>query len=416
MSPTNGNDDLGNLIGRELHNRVDDMHDAPLTFRDVQGRAKRIRRGRRIATGVGLAAAAAILVPTALIAGSGLDRSQEPDPAPSQPTPTAADMTPGAKPTVPLDVSGLPTGEPPAVTWLDGKTAHLASGETLELPAKYQSITEVGDRMLVTGGTDDQGNRLVTVLSATGEPDGEFPISDYSGVVPNGDGSAAAWIGNDGVPMVLQDGRDEPVEMATVEGSGFGIGGLVGDDCSTGSKPGCVVYVNAGADAEERTSWAVSSQGTVGPTRDGLLDVSAVNADGSRLTGLTSVTDSEECHETTDREYQAEWDTCEDRPKAFSRDGQYLATVPAGTEGYGPVELSVLDASSGEPVVRFVQDQTAQATPHESAVWEDSEHLLAVVFQENEWSIVRFGLDGTMEYAVEPLPGSSEDYRLVLAP
>jgi hypothetical protein len=399
MSPTNDNDDLGNLIGRELHSRVDDLHEAPLTFRDVQGRATRIRRGRRIAAGVGLAAAAAILVPTALIAGSGLDRSQEPDPAPRPSSPTATEGSPGAKPTVPLDVSGLETGEPPAVTWLEGTTAHLASGETLELSAAYQSITEVGDRLVVTGN-DDAGNLAAVVLSEAGEPEGSFPLTNESGIVSNGKGSAAAWIGPDGVPMVLQDGRDEPVAMAAVEGSGFGIGGLVGDDCTAD----CEVYVNAGSDTGQRRSWVVSADGSVTPTRDSLLAVSAADPDGSRLMALTKVTDSEVCYATIDASYETEWDTCRDKPEVFSADGQYLATVPANGDGYGPVEVSVLDASSGEPVVRFEQNLTAQATPFD-VVWEDSEHLLAAVFQNSQWSIVRFRLDGTMENAVAPRAG-----------
>lgn len=423
MSPTNDNDDLGNLIGRELHNRVDDLHHAPLTFRDVQGRATRIRRGRRIAAGVGLAAAAAILVPTALIAGSGLDGSKEPDPAPRPSSPSATEGSPGAKPTVPLDVSDLETGEPPAVTWLVGTTAHLASGETIELSSEYQSVVQVGDRM-VGIGNDDAGNLAAVVLSEAGEPEGSFPLTNESGIVSNGKGSAAAWIGPDGVPMVLLDGRADPVQLTAVDGSGFGIGGLVGDDCNvvtdseapgSSGNSGCLVYVNAGSDGSaERTSWAVTSSGTASPTRDGLLAVSAVDADGSRLMALTKVTDSEVCYATTDASYETEWDTCRDKPEVFSADGQYLATVPANGDGYGPVEVSVLDASSGDPVVRFEQDLTAQATPH-YVVWEDAEHLLGPVYQGGEWSIVRFGLDGSMEYAVPPQPGPDLPHLFVLA-
>jgi hypothetical protein len=38
-------------------------------------------------------------------------------------------------------------------------------------------------------------------------------------------------------------------------------------------------------------------------------------------------------------------------------------------------------------------------------VWEDDEHALAVVWAAGEWSIVRFGVDGSSEYAVPPVPG-----------
>ena len=49
------NDQLTDELGRELHRRADDLHGAPLTFDDVRGRARAIRRRRRAA-----AAAAAV--------------------------------------------------------------------------------------------------------------------------------------------------------------------------------------------------------------------------------------------------------------------------------------------------------------------------------------------------------------------
>ncbi|WP_109508023.1 hypothetical protein [Nocardioides speluncae] len=431
------NDDLGDLIGRELHNRVDDWSDAPLTFQDVRGRAKRIRRGRRIAAGVGVAAAAAILVPTALIAGSGLDRS-EPDPAPTGPTQsatggtpsanTSADPTgptqnqtategvPGEKAEVPLDVSNLDAGDLPAVTWLEGTAAHLASGETLELPEAYASIAEVGDRLVVTS-SDDQGNLQVTVLSAAGDIVSSYPVDDGR-VVANRNRTAAAWIGPDGVPMVLQDGRPEPVQLAQVEGTDFGISGLVGDDCSSASESegpsaaGCQVYVDTQV-GEERTSWVVSSDGSVDRASERVLGINAVNADGSRLVALTSLTDTEGCWEAMDSSYRPEWESCRDNAKSFSPDGQYVLAILGLDDGFGPLDLSVLRADSGESVVHF-QRADPSGTPFDM-VWEDPEHLLAAVFQGNEWSIVRFGLDGSMEYAVPPRTGPDLPRLFVLA-
>ena len=52
--------------------------------------------------------------------------------------------------------------------------------------------------------------------------------------------------------------------------------------------------------------------------------------------------------------------------------------------------------------------------------WEDSTHVLAVVMQRYDWAIVRVGLDGSMEFAGEPLRGTEEPahvpYKLAVQP
>ncbi len=50
-------DHLTEELGRELHRRVDALYDAPLTLDDVRGRARGIRRRRRVAAAVSTAAA-----------------------------------------------------------------------------------------------------------------------------------------------------------------------------------------------------------------------------------------------------------------------------------------------------------------------------------------------------------------------
>ncbi len=109
--------------------------DSPLGMGDVRVRAGTVRRRRRIAVGTGLAAAAVIIVPTAIAASDGLDRSDDApalatasptlseaiEPTPSEaPSATAKPSTePGGS--APFDVSDLPTGAPPAIEWTDGR-------------------------------------------------------------------------------------------------------------------------------------------------------------------------------------------------------------------------------------------------------------------------------------------------------
>ena len=48
--------------------------------------------------------------------------------------------------------------------------------------------------------------------------------------------------------------------------------------------------------------------------------------------------------------------------------------------------------------------------------WEDDEHVLVVAHQGvNRWAIVRLGLDGSMEYAVEPVEGDEVESPFRLA-
>ena len=64
-------DELERMLGRQLHDQVDGMNDQPLGLGDVKGRAGRIQRNRRLAAGVAVAAAVAIITPVAMFAAQG---------------------------------------------------------------------------------------------------------------------------------------------------------------------------------------------------------------------------------------------------------------------------------------------------------------------------------------------------------
>ena len=118
--------DLDDQLNRTLREHADGVHGAPLAFDDVRGRATSIRRRRRLASGLGVAAAIAVIVPTAMFATNGNDSSPQPATAlptvtdTNTPSPTSS-STPvmGSDPHA-LDVTGLPTGAPPAVRLVTG--------------------------------------------------------------------------------------------------------------------------------------------------------------------------------------------------------------------------------------------------------------------------------------------------------
>ena len=110
MTPNPHGNDLERELGRQLHEQVDHRHDAPLDLGDVRGRAGRIRRNRRVAVGAGVAAALAIIVPTAVLAGGGLNRSQEPDPVRRPAEERVAVHTK-------LTLDGVPRGDAPGIEY-----------------------------------------------------------------------------------------------------------------------------------------------------------------------------------------------------------------------------------------------------------------------------------------------------------
>ena len=79
--------DLDDELSRTLHRHAENVSGTPLAFDDVRGQATSIRRRRRLATGLGVAAAIAVIVPTAMFATNGNDSS----PQPASQTPTVID-------------------------------------------------------------------------------------------------------------------------------------------------------------------------------------------------------------------------------------------------------------------------------------------------------------------------------------
>ena len=65
----------------------------------------------------------------------------------------------------------------------------------------------------------------------------------------------------------------------------------------------------------------------------------------------------------------------------------------------------------------LVNRQTSEQHPGflQGATWEDATHVLFPVFQEDQWSLVRMSVTGTMEYAVPPAPGNMDHNPFTVA-
>jgi hypothetical protein len=371
-----------------------------LDLSQVLDRAGEIRRGRRMrATMVMAACVLAIAVPTVLVAVN-RDTTHEPTPAPAPKVDTS-----------PITLTDLKTGAQPKGGWFQGEIWHGPDGrESQWTQATVTGVATVGDALLVST-SDPEGQRANLVPSASDEaqPVKTWPME--GGFAVSAGGKVGAFVKPDGTPVVVQDGGRTTYTMPKIpRGSGFSAVAVTGEDCKeTATNGGCTVWVNSSG--VKPGSWVSTSHGFADRASTRLLRVADVVV-GRYVAGTTQVTDDGSCSEVepTDSETPL-WTTCEHRFLSFSPDGTHLVASAAYGDGFGDTELSVLDSETGGSVLDLRATDRAAIT---QMVWEDDGHLLATVFEQNRWAVLRIGLDGHREYAVPPIAGDDSSLRLVV--
>jgi hypothetical protein len=402
---SNRYDDEGRRLGEAMHGQVDSMADAPLSFDDVAGRARSMRRNRRLAIGAGiLAAAVAVIVPTTMFAGDGLPTDGDPPPVASNTpssSPSASPDPTGDPVTGPFDVSGLPTGDAPAIVWADGTTIHRPDGSTVEVSglAGIDDIAPMGDGFVVATVDDVRGLQVVLV-DADGTPGDVFPLD--GGLATSPQGEVVAWAAPDGEVTAVQAEGDEVIPLPAVSVRGpYEAVAVTSEDCSSEDDDGgCSVLVNTKGNRPVLT--ATGSHGPAGELPGGIRTLTAYRG---FYVGITEVDELEPstCSELQDELGVTRWETCEHRVLGISPNSEHLIGANSYADGYGDTELAILRAD-GTVLVQLNRRDETMATPFDQ-VWEDDEHVLTVTFQEGRWAVVRVGLDGSMEYAVPPVGG-----------
>lgn len=374
--------------------RFDTLGGRELGLEEVLGRARGIRRRRRATT---LAAAAAVVAAIA-VPGALLTRTHEhtaPDPARRLPTIER------------IGLATLPVGARPATGWLQDRTWHASGGDTVRVPAGARAVAALGDGV-VAALTDDTGESTAVVVRGDGGLDRLGPMS--GGLATSPKGGVVAFVGPRSVTAV-QDGTE------TTETS---LGGLdrgpdtsydavavSGEDCRNGHP--CAVFVND-VGAHPHVTAAVTATADLAAIPR-IRTLTGVSTDGL-LAGITKVTDDGTCSEVQ-RGGTALWRTCDARLLAFTPDGRHLLGSSAYADGLGDTALKTFDARTGRPGLDLSTEDGATITQMR---WEDDEHLLAVVQQDQRWGVLRIGLDRTVEYAVAPVAGSSDDPSPFLLP
>lgn len=414
------NDDhLTTDLTRELHDRAHAVHGGGLALADVTGRARSIRRRRTATAVLGAAAAVAVIVPTAALANHHGGQRPEPMPATQSPSPTQTATPPSGHQPPPgvLDVSDLPTGAPPQMPYVEDGSLHLTDGSAFDVRTAHapRQVVLMADGARVWLTADDNGNQYVEIQDV----DGTFhdPVPTTSSLTVNAPHSIVAWLTASGQVTIWEGWASQPRPLGDpVPGTDLRIGPLTGVGQAKPGKPGpdcfdsvCSVIVNVHDGAHQ--PWEVTDSGSQ-PLRDGsFLDVNDVTAAGLSI-GFSKITDSSTCSKLLGGgEFQG-FATCKNQLVSFSPDGQLIQGLPSYFDGVGPGGISMYDLD-GKRLFERSATQSVQSYLTD-AVWEDDTHLLAPVYQDGTWALVRIASDGAMEYAVAPVKGPYETSPFVL--
>lgn len=385
------NDQLTRALNEKAE-RFAQRHAHDLSVDGVLARAGEIRRGRRMRATMAMAA-----VVIALAVPVGITVTRQHDDNPNTPVP-APQVDHSA-----IGLTDLTVGKAPNDGYLHEGRLHRGSID-LRL-AQGDAITSLAriDGGYLIALSDEEGNRTASFVGDEGRRlektwplEGEFAVSAGRGV--------GAFTEPDGTVIAIQDGGSRYSELPSIPaGSGFDTIAVDGESCSgRGEQESCRVFV--ASNGEKPATW-VSVQGE---TASELINPDALVLTawgrGDLRAWRTEVTDTGSCSEVTDG-LRDQWQTCDNTLLAFSPDGSRVLGTNAYRDGIGDGQLSILDAGTGKVELDL---HTVRGAFINRMFWEDDEHVLATVFENGQWAVIRIGLDGDREYALAPVGGSDE--------
>jgi hypothetical protein len=309
-----------------------------------------------------------------------------------------------------LDVSDLATGTAPGLEYVTGgKVLHHADGSTVDIDTQHpvSSFAVLKDGSIAWQTADDQGNAYVEVQDAGGSY-GE-PVPSTFGLSVSRSRDAAAWVTPAGQVMVLTTGAAGPRTLGdpVPASQDVRVGPFGSDDCI---QDYCSVFVNVQGGNAPGQPWEVADYATR-PFTDGHM-VTVADLSGGVFTGYTKVTELETCSDLWGGGEFRGFRTCDHTLVSFSPDEPLVLADPDIHSGIGNGSIAMYGIHGKLLWERHSTAKTQAFYPE--GRWEDGTHVLAPVFQDGEWSIVRFASDGSMEYAVPPVAGSDVESPFVL--
>jgi hypothetical protein len=401
-----------------LRSRADQLGDtSPLSLDDVKGRARGIRRRRTAVSGLAAAAVLAIAVPAGIAVSDRMTGTREPDVAASpSATPTTGESTPDATPapkgpvTVALTVEEDAVSYAPEIPYLYDGAIVRPDGTEVPVAGDYLALAPVGDGWAAI--RNDEGQFSLDLLAADGTVTGSEP-STWS-LASSRDGTVVAWATPDGELMIVTpDSAPMPLPdpQALPAGNLEPIEAVGSDSCvENASDGGCLVFFNSD-DVQQQSAWSAGANGTVTEIGD-LLALGGTAPDGS-VSGLVSVSDTGSCSVVLGRDGGEQWKTCDYMLGRFSPDGRYVIGHPAYLDGIGDSSVAILDADTGDLLAEATNSAEHQSFIN-NAVWDSDNTLLASVFEEGTWSLMRMTAAGELTTVLGNLGDNMDEVPLVL--
>ncbi|WP_134738225.1 hypothetical protein [Nocardioides sp. 503] len=358
-------------MSRGLDERARGLDDTPFSLDRVKGRARRIRRTRRLATAGAVLAVAAVLVPVGLLAGQGLGSGDGEVP------PASRSSEPTVVPTRGADAGDEGLGG----DYVEGRTWVRADGTKVRLPAAYDAGLRLEDLLVGVRNDDDTGIDTLDLVDADGTVTTTLR-GVVAGPVVNDEHTAIAYVTTAGEVVVHTADRGRTV--ARELGPNLLPSALVGacdeDDA------GCRVYLSHGDGAAPPQ--VVGADGSVRDVVEGgsaPLGLRDANAD--TIAGLASSEGGTGCFALYDAgSGTTTYETCTYDLLDLAPSGEQVAVTHADGDGDGHGWVAILDED---------QQEVARLEPEDGVVrdqvWAGDGALLVTAYERDlrAWGIWR---------------------------
>lgn len=405
-------DDFDDRLREVFERHADDAPRVDLTSGTL-AQAQRIRTRRRVASGAALLVVAAVGIPvgaSVLLHDPRSSNVADKDSANTSPSDSDNPQTTSR----PIDValSGLSRGADPTVPYISGDQL-IQIGSASSVPGAPTTSKAVRATALVDAATftDGTGGWL------TDKRDGSvtFDPGTATTTLPNADSVSQPAVDDDGSVAWAANGVDvdgKPADAATIiytdtlRGEpGYAYTDQLAVKQLTAVSNAVAVFnatTTDGTPVVGRADLATPSPAEVEQPWPQLTSLTAASPATGLMVGRTvTMTGSPRpCLAMLSYDDASElWRTCDWIPQEFSVDGSRVYAIAANGDGFGPREVAVLDARSGQVVERFTTPGTFGR-----ATFEDADTLDIVTVEEGSSAIVRCQLPGSCELATDPMP------------
>ena len=398
-----------------LRHRAEQLGDThPLNLDDIKGRARGIRRRRAAVSGLAATAVLAVAVPMGIAVTDGIGTDPENPPVAG---PSATPSEEGPPPDTGVKDGVLTTdvdaeSYAPAIPYLYDGEVTLPDGGTIPLDGEWDELVALGESGVVVA---DAGRQELQVVGPDGAVAATYPSTGQ--LAGSADGSLVAYATPEGRLAVLTETGDQqelPAVPDLQTPDPVGISGS--ESCDPEVDGGCIVYVTDAG--EQPRGYSLTSKGIINPLAD-YRTLRDVSADGA-VSGVVSVDDlglePGSCSEVRADAFdeRPRWSTCDHTVDVFSPDSSLVVGLPAYLDGSGAGKLAILDASDGSVLGEWTNNAETQAFVASTA-WDEDGTLLATVFQQGSWSLMRFSPDGGLSKVQDLAGGDDVSAPMVLS-